>query len=91
MIIFWLFNTVRTLGKFPDYPSVEDGGSAKLFVKKTPSEIEAEIAEKEAKKEAKGKKGKKGKKDKKEKKGKKGKGGKGQGASQFVLWYSGFL
>ena len=43
-------------------------------MKKTPSEIEAEIAEKEAKKEAKGKKGKKGKKDKKEKKGKKGKG-----------------
>merc|ERR1712130_598473 len=61
-----------------DYPSEEDGGSAKLFVKKTPEEIEAELAEKEAAKDAKGKKGKKGK-EKKEKKGKKGKGKKGKG------------
>jgi len=78
----WFIECRDNSGKFPDYPSVEDGGSAKLFVKKTPSEIEAEIAEKEAKKEAKGKKGKKGKKDKKEKKGKKGKGKKGKGGDE---------
>ena len=74
----WFIECRDNSGKFPDYPSEEDGGSAKLFVKKTPEEIEAELAEKEAAKDAKGKKGKKGK-DKKEKKGKKGKGKKGKG------------
>merc|ERR1711874_545605 len=65
------------LGKFPEYPSAEEGGSLKIFVEKTPEEVQAEIDAKEAKKG--GKKDKKGKKEKKEKKGKKGKGKKGKG------------
>merc|ERR1711962_1418098 len=82
MIRQWFIECRDNSGKFPDYPSEEDGGSAKLFTEKTPEELEAELAEKEAAKEAKGKKGKGGKKDKKEKKDKKGKkkkkGGKGK-------------
>ena len=72
MIRQWFIECRDNSGKFPDYPSEEDGGSAKLFTEKTPEELEAELAEKEAAKEAKGKKGKGGKKDKKEKKEKKG-------------------
>ena len=74
----WFIECRDNSGKFPDYPDEEDGGSAKLFVNKTPEEIEAEIKAKEEAKEAKGKKGKKGGKDKKEKKAKKGKGKKGK-------------
>lgn len=69
MIRQWFIECRDNSGKFPDYPSVEDGGSAKLFTEKTPEELEAELKAKEAEKEAKGKKGKKDKKEKKEKKG----------------------
>ena len=70
MIRQWFIECRDNSGKFPDYPSAEDGGSAKLFTEKTPEELEAELKAKEAEKEAKGKKGKKDKKEKKEKKGK---------------------
>ena len=69
MIRQWFIECRDQSGKFPDYPSEEDGGSAKLFTEKTPEELEAELKAKEAEKEAKGKKGKKDKKEKKEKKG----------------------
>ena len=69
MIRQWFIECRDQSGKFPDYPSEEDGGSAKLFTEKTPEELEAELKSKEAEKEAKGKKGKKDKKEKKEKKG----------------------
>merc|ERR1711881_709907 len=65
----WYIECRDQLGKFPEYPSAEEGGSLKIFVEKTPEEIAAEIEAKEAK--AGGKKGKKGKKDG-GKKGKKG-------------------
>lgn len=32
------------LGKFPDYPSEEDGGSLLIFKEKDPAEVEAELA-----------------------------------------------
>ena len=69
MIRQWFIECRDNSGKFPDYPSEEEGGSAKLFTEKTPEELEAELAAKEEAKDKKGKKGKKGK-DKKEKKDK---------------------
>lgn len=34
------------LGKFPDYPEEEDGGSTLIFKEKTPEELAAELAAK---------------------------------------------
>merc|ERR1712106_990595 len=87
MIRQWFIECRDNSGKFPDYPSEEDGGSAKLFTEKTPEELEAELKAKEAEKEAKGKKGKgKDKKEKKEKKGKGAKGKKGGGDEAEEGW-----
>lgn len=78
----WFIECRDAVGKFPDFPSAEDGGSASIFAQKTPEQVAAELAakeeEREKKKKSKGEKDKKGndrKKKKKEKmKGKKGKG-----------------
>ncbi|XP_063067929.1 dynein regulatory complex protein 11 [Engraulis encrasicolus] len=68
----WFIECRDATGKFPDYPSVEDGGSALIFAQKTPDQVAAELAakeeEKEKKKKAKGKKDKKSGNEKKEKK-----------------------
>jgi len=73
----WFIESRDATGKFPEYPTEEEGGSALIFREKDPAELEEELRKKEeekAKGSAKGKKGKKGKdKEKKEKKGKKGK------------------
>ncbi|CAF2772312.1 unnamed protein product [Rotaria sp. Silwood2] len=57
--------------KFPDFPDEDDGGSNKIFEKKTVEEIQEDLdAKLESKGKGKGdKKGKKGKKGKKKKKG----------------------
>eukprot|EP00112_Aurelia_sp_Birch-Aquarium-sp1_P000787 Seg1077.3 transcript_id=Seg1077.3/GoldUCD/mRNA.D3Y31 product="Dynein regulatory complex protein 11" protein_id=Seg1077.3/GoldUCD/D3Y31 len=76
----WFIECRDATGKFPEYPTVDEGGSAGIFTDKTPAQLEEEARLKE---EAKGKKkkGGKGKKDKKDKKDKKGgkKGKKGKG------------
>ncbi|XP_060724553.1 dynein regulatory complex protein 11 isoform X1 [Tachysurus vachellii] len=73
----WFLECRDATGKFPDFPSSEDGGSASIFEQKTPEEVAAELAakqqEKEKKKKSKGRKDKNAAKDKK--KDKKGKGG----------------
>ncbi|XP_014901217.1 IQ and AAA domain-containing protein 1 isoform X1 [Poecilia latipinna] len=72
----WFYECRNTTGLFPDYPTVEEGGSAIIFAEKTPQQLVEEIAlqEEEAasKSKAKGKDDKKAK-DKKDK-------GKGKGA-----------
>merc|ERR1712147_454673 len=76
----WFIESRDATGKFPEYPTEEEGGSALIFREKDPAELEEELKRKEeekAKGSAKGKKGKKGKE--KEKKGKKGKDKKGKG------------
>lgn len=90
----WFIECYNATGKFPDYPSVEQGGSDILFIKKTPEqlvqEIAAEAEEKErlaAKKAAKKLAATQEKKDKKEKKKKKKKKGgepKPDGYSEFM-------
>ncbi|XP_031414007.1 dynein regulatory complex protein 11 [Clupea harengus] len=68
----WLIECRDATGRFPDFPGVEDGGSAVIFAQKTPDQVAAELAAKEEEKEK--KKNAKGKKEKKsgnEKKGKK--------------------
>uniref|UniRef100_W5UA69 IQ and AAA domain-containing protein 1 n=1 Tax=Ictalurus punctatus TaxID=7998 RepID=W5UA69_ICTPU len=75
----WFLECRDATGKFPDFPSSEDGGSASIFAQKTPEQVAAELATKQQEKEkkSKGKKGPNAVKDKKkDKKGKsKGKGG----------------
>jgi len=76
----WFIECRDATGKFPEYPTEDEGGSAAIFTQKDPAQVEEELRKKE---EEKGKKkGKKDKKDKKEKKGKKdgkkGKKGKGE-------------
>ncbi|XP_056607579.1 dynein regulatory complex protein 11 isoform X1 [Triplophysa dalaica] len=81
----WFIECRDATGKFPDFPSAEDGGSASIFAQKTPEQVAAELAAKEAerekKKKSKGEKDKKGNDRKEKKKGKKGKmkGKKGKG------------
>uniref|UniRef100_A0A3B4DM20 ATPase AAA-type core domain-containing protein n=1 Tax=Pygocentrus nattereri TaxID=42514 RepID=A0A3B4DM20_PYGNA len=80
----WFLECRDATGKFPDFPSAEDGGSASIFAQKTPEQVAAELAAKQQEKEKKKSKGKKEKNSskerkekKKDKKGKaKGKGGK---------------
>jgi len=75
----WFIESRDASGKFPEYPSEEEGGSALIFKPKDPAELEEEAKQKEEEK-AKGKgkdKGKDKKKDKKDK-GKDKKGGKGK-------------
>ncbi|KAM9483755.1 LOW QUALITY PROTEIN: dynein regulatory complex protein 11 [Clarias gariepinus] len=88
----WFLECRDATGKFPDFPSSEDGGSASIFAQKTPEEVAAELAakqqENEEKKKSKGKKDKDTVKDKrKDKKGKtKGKGGKADTAEEEEGW-----
>ncbi|CAF2087238.1 unnamed protein product [Rotaria magnacalcarata] len=76
----WFIECRNVSQKFPDFPDEDDGGSNKIFEKKTVEELQEELDAKLESKGGKGgkgdKKGKKGKKGKKEKKGKKGKKGK---------------
>ncbi|XP_048056438.1 dynein regulatory complex protein 11 isoform X2 [Megalobrama amblycephala] len=85
----WFIECRDATGKFPDFPSPEDGGSASIFAQKTPEQVAAEFAakeeEREKKKKSKEDKDKKGKK--KEKKGKmKGKKGKGDTEEEEKGW-----
>ncbi|XP_042581585.1 dynein regulatory complex protein 11-like isoform X3 [Cyprinus carpio] len=90
----WFLECRDATGKFPDFPSPEDGGSASIFAQKTPEQVAAEFAakeeEREKKKKSKGEKDKKGndrKEKKKEKKGKmKGKKGKGDTEEEEKGW-----
>ncbi|XP_029930624.1 dynein regulatory complex protein 11 isoform X2 [Myripristis murdjan] len=91
----WFLECRDATGKFPDFPSTEDGGSASIFAEKTPEQVAAELAAKEEEKEkrrkSKGKKDKKGGKDgkekKKDKRGKsKGKKGKGEPEEEEKGW-----
>ncbi|KAJ0064981.1 hypothetical protein NL108_000949, partial [Boleophthalmus pectinirostris] len=62
----WFFECRDATGTFPDYPDDEDGGSALIFVEKSPQQLMEEIAakeEEEANAKPKGKE-EKGKKDK---------------------------
>ncbi|KAL1022283.1 hypothetical protein UPYG_G00024610 [Umbra pygmaea] len=80
----WFLECRDATGKFPDFPDVEDGGSAAIFAHKTPEQVAAELAAKEEEKQKKkksnmndkkgGKENKDMKKDKK-RKNKKKKGG----------------
>ncbi|XP_072539024.1 dynein regulatory complex protein 11 isoform X2 [Salminus brasiliensis] len=80
----WFLECRDATGKFPDFPSAEDGGSASIFSQKTPEQVAAELAAKQQEKEKKKSKGRKDKngpkehkEQKKDKKGKtKGKEGK---------------
>ncbi|KAJ8410584.1 hypothetical protein AAFF_G00194880 [Aldrovandia affinis] len=74
----WFIECRDATGKFPDFPSADEGGSAAIFAQKTPEQVAAELAakeeEKEKRKKSKGKKEKKsGKEVKEKKKDKKGK------------------
>ncbi|KAG9339521.1 hypothetical protein JZ751_023663, partial [Albula glossodonta] len=74
----WFIECRDATGKFPDFPSTDEGGSAAIFAQKTPEQVAAELAAREEEREkrmkSKGKKekknGKEGKEKKKEKKGK---------------------
>ncbi|KAA0713181.1 IQ and AAA domain-containing protein 1 [Triplophysa tibetana] len=72
----WFIECRDATGKFPDFPSAEDGGSASIFAQKTPEQVAAELAAKEAegrrrksRKERRTKKGMTAKRRKKERKG----------------------
>ena len=82
----WYIECRDKLGKFPEYPSVEDGGSLKIFVEKTPEELQAEIENGDQEKKGKKGKGKKEKKEDKKGKGKKGKGKKGAEEDDTPGW-----
>ncbi|KAK1798716.1 hypothetical protein P4O66_007004 [Electrophorus voltai] len=60
----WFLKCRDATGSFPDFPSVEDGGSASIFAEKTPEQVAAELAAKQEEKEEKKKKKSKGKPDK---------------------------
>uniref|UniRef100_A0A671LHW8 IQ motif containing with AAA domain 1 n=1 Tax=Sinocyclocheilus anshuiensis TaxID=1608454 RepID=A0A671LHW8_9TELE len=86
----WFLECRDATGKFPDFPSPEDGGSASIFAQKTPEQVAAEFAakeeEREKKKKSKGEKDKKGNDRKEKKKEKKGKmkGKKGKGDTEYL-------
>ncbi|XP_060774393.1 dynein regulatory complex protein 11 [Neoarius graeffei] len=86
----WFLECRDATGKFPDFPSTEDGGSASIFAQKTPEEVAAELIAKQQEKEKKSKekKGKNAIKEKKKyKKGKtKGKGRKADTAQEEEGW-----
>ncbi|CAJ1060642.1 dynein regulatory complex protein 11 isoform X1 [Xyrichtys novacula] len=66
----WFIECRDATGSFPDYPDVEDGGSALIFAEKDPQQLREELA---AKEEEESNNKPKGKEEKKEK-GKKDKG-----------------
>ncbi|XP_072324676.1 dynein regulatory complex protein 11-like isoform X2 [Scyliorhinus torazame] len=84
----WFIECYNTSGKFPDYPTVEQGGSSIIFAEKMPDQLLAEITEQELEKE--NQKSKKGnvveapKEEKKEKKGKQKSEAKPEGFSYFL-------
>merc|ERR1739848_621570 len=81
----WFIESRDATGKFPEFPTEDEGGSAAIFRVKDPAELEAEAKAKEEEKGGKGKKGGKKSAKKKEKKGKDKKdkkGGKGKGGAE---------
>ncbi|PWA20958.1 hypothetical protein CCH79_00007106, partial [Gambusia affinis] len=78
---------LRQRGLFPDYPTVEEGGSAIIFAEKTPQQLVEEIALKEEEAATSKSKGKPKGKDEKKDKGKKDKG-KGKGAEEHPPHYA---
>ncbi|XP_048664754.1 dynein regulatory complex protein 11 isoform X8 [Marmota marmota marmota] len=65
----WFIECRNLTGSFPEYPSVEDGGSAMIFSHKTPEQVIEDIvaSQEEEEKNKKKKKGKKAKKEEKKK------------------------
>ncbi|XP_060788741.1 dynein regulatory complex protein 11 [Neoarius graeffei] len=43
----WLIECLDATGSFPEYPDVEEGGSAVIFANKTPEQLMEELAERE--------------------------------------------
>merc|ERR1712176_941299 len=68
----WFIECRDATGKFPDYPTEEEGGSAAIFKEKDPAEVEAELKAKDDEDGGKGKTEEK--KSSGKKKGKKDKG-----------------
>ncbi|XP_070850240.1 dynein regulatory complex protein 11-like [Chaetodon trifascialis] len=60
----WFIECRDVTGKFPEFPAVEDGGSASLFSHKTPEQVSTELAAREQEREK-----KKKKKEQREKRG----------------------
>ncbi|XP_026860501.2 dynein regulatory complex protein 11 [Electrophorus electricus] len=93
----WFLECRDATGSFPDFPSVEDGGSASIFAEKTPEQVAAELAAKQEEKEEKKKKKSKGKpdkragKDRKEKKKEKKRGEVSTEEDGWTMRPSGFL
>ncbi|XP_028736214.1 dynein regulatory complex protein 11 [Peromyscus leucopus] len=69
----WFIECRNLTGTFPDYPNVEDGGSAIIFSNKTPEQVIEDILTSQEEEEKLKKKKKKEEKESKPKKGKKGK------------------
>jgi len=47
-VLLYLFPQISlrdALGRFPDYPTEEEGGSIAIFKEKDPAEVEAELNE----------------------------------------------
>ncbi|XP_056157558.1 dynein regulatory complex protein 11, partial [Lampris incognitus] len=91
----WFMECRDATGKFPDFPDAEDGGSASIFAQKTPEQVAAEHASKQAamvkKKKSSGKGEMRGGKDpkakKKQTKGKtRGKKGKEEAQEEEKGW-----
>lgn len=84
----WFIDVRDATGRFPDYPTEEEGGSNLIFKEKIIGEDEEE---KDVKSDKKDKKGKKSAKENKEKKGKEKKGKKGDDAPEgFTMAESNF-
>ncbi|XP_059134208.1 dynein regulatory complex protein 11 [Peromyscus eremicus] len=69
----WFIECRNLTGTFPDYPNVEDGGSAIIFSNKTPEQVIEDILANQEEEEKLKKKKKKEEKESKPKKGKKAK------------------
>ncbi|XP_063057574.1 dynein regulatory complex protein 11 [Engraulis encrasicolus] len=85
----WFIECHDATGSFPDYPEVEEGGSALIFAEKTPQQLMEELAAKEEDDANKKPKGKEEKKDKGKKD--KGKGGEEEEEPGLKMLPSAFL
>ncbi|KAM5155874.1 dynein regulatory complex protein 11 [Callospermophilus lateralis] len=63
----WFIECRNLTGSFPEYPNVEDGGSAMIFSHKTPEQVIEDIVASQEEEEKNKKKGKKAKKEEKKK------------------------
>ncbi|XP_059023615.1 dynein regulatory complex protein 11 isoform X2 [Mustela lutreola] len=84
----WFIECRNLTGTFPEYPNVEEGGSAIIFSNKTPQQVTEDIIanQEEEEKNKKKKKNKKAKKPKKPKKEKEKKGAKEKNKEEDEGW-----